>query len=114
MAGSEEIILGVIPVGSGNDFSFSLGIPPDIFKACDVILNGKIRKIDLAKMNERFFVSSAGVGLDGETAYETNKNPSLTGPFLYLFSLFKVLKEASPHNFTFTFDGKKGKKKGWL
>src|SRR5512142_1579473 len=42
--------LGVIAAGTENDFALSLGIPEDIHRACDIILAGNTRTIDLGRL----------------------------------------------------------------
>jgi diacylglycerol kinase (ATP) len=48
-----NMILGILPAGSANGMATELGIPADIKKACDIINNNNIEKIDVLKMNEK-------------------------------------------------------------
>lgn len=54
--------LGIIPTGSGNDFYRSLKESP----------NEEIR-VDLGKVNDRYFINIASVGMDAETCNNANK-----------------------------------------
>jgi len=56
--------LGVIPLGSANDFAFALGLPSDLNEAARVIANGKTKSVDLCKCNERFFINNSGICLE--------------------------------------------------
>ena len=78
MAGS-DCSLAVIPGGSGNDFIKSLC--RDI-KHEDMLLrtiDGKEYPIDLAKVNDRFFVNISSLGFDAEVAYNTNRHKKFFG-----------------------------------
>lgn len=56
--------LGIIPVGSGNGLAANLQIPKDIGKAIEIIRKGNNTTIDVGKVNERYFFSNMGIGID--------------------------------------------------
>ena len=58
------VVLGVLPVGSGNGLARHLGIPLDIAAAVRASLAGKVTRIDTATVNEYPFLGIAGVGFD--------------------------------------------------
>jgi len=66
--------LGIIPLGSANDFVFSLGLPLDLNEAAQVIANGKTRSVDLCKCNERFFLNNSAGALE---PYVTTKHEQI-------------------------------------
>jgi YegS/Rv2252/BmrU family lipid kinase len=66
-------ILGIIPRGTANAFATALGIPTDIMAACDVIINGTPRLIDMAQCNDRAMILLAGVGFEAETVERANR-----------------------------------------
>jgi diacylglycerol kinase (ATP) len=47
-----EMILGILPAGSANGMAKELNIPDNAEKALDIILNGKVEKIDVLKIND--------------------------------------------------------------
>jgi diacylglycerol kinase (ATP) len=60
--------LGIIAAGTENDFALSLSIPEDIEAACDLILSGKSRKLDLGRLRTKktkrfdfFMVTTVGI-----------------------------------------------------
>lgn len=59
-----EIKLGIIPVGSGNGLASNLNISKSLEKAAEIIRKGKIKFIDVGKINEHYFFSNVGVGID--------------------------------------------------
>ena len=50
-----RIILGIIPVGSGNGLASNLNIPRDFKKAIDIIKKGKTTFMDVGKINDYYF-----------------------------------------------------------
>ncbi|OXB10219.1 hypothetical protein B0A81_04215 [Flavobacterium plurextorum] len=59
-----EIKLGIIPVGSGNGLASNLSISRSLEKATEIIRKGKTKFIDVGKINEHYFFSNVGVGID--------------------------------------------------
>lgn len=55
--------LGVLPLGTLNNFSKDLGIPQDLTGAVHIIATGEKRLIDLAEVNGRIFVNNSSIGL---------------------------------------------------
>jgi diacylglycerol kinase (ATP) len=60
--------LGVIPLGTANDFSRANGIPDDIAGAIDRIVRRSTRAIDLLEVNGRLFVTAGGIGIGAHSA----------------------------------------------
>jgi YegS/Rv2252/BmrU family lipid kinase len=58
-----HITLGLLPLGTANDFARTLDIPSDVLAACDTIANGKVVDVDLGLAGDNFFVNVASVGL---------------------------------------------------
>jgi YegS/Rv2252/BmrU family lipid kinase len=91
---NQKTALAVIPSGSGNDFAKMIGIPKKIPLAVEKILEGKVKYVDVGKINESYFVNSLGIGFDARVAHLTNeiKNEvKKSGLLLYLTSLFRIL-----------------------
>jgi YegS/Rv2252/BmrU family lipid kinase len=63
-----DVILGIVPMGSGNGLARHLGIPRHVEKAIGLINQCEYTKIDTCSVNERRFVSIAGVGFDALVA----------------------------------------------
>jgi YegS/Rv2252/BmrU family lipid kinase len=93
---NQETALAVIPSGSGNDFAKMIGMPKKIPLAVEKILEGKVKYVDVGKINESYFVNSLGIGFDARIAHLTNeiKNEvKKSGLLLYLTSLFRILRK---------------------
>lgn len=87
---NKNILLAVVPGGSGNGFSYHIGIKRDVKSAIEAINQGKTIKIDTCTANEHFFINVAGLGLDAKVSYETKR--STKRGFLLYFT--QTLKEA--------------------
>lgn len=55
--------LGVLPLGTLNNFSKDLNIPQDLKSAIKIIVAGYKQTIDLAQVNERIFINNSSIGL---------------------------------------------------
>ena len=86
-----KIALGIIPFGSGNGFSYHLGIRRNIIKSINIINNLNKICIDTAMMNDEFFINVAGLGLDAKVAFVTKKNQT-RGFLPYFIQTLKEIK----------------------
>ena len=59
----KHVTLGLLPLGTANDFARTLDIPSDVRAACDTIANGKVVDVDLGLAGDNYFVNVASVGL---------------------------------------------------
>ncbi len=59
--------IGVIPLGTFNNFAMSLRVPEALDKAIDVAKSGRARSITLGRVNGVVFLEACAVGLFGET-----------------------------------------------
>ncbi len=100
---SEDVHVGIIPMGSGNGLAFTAGIPKAPQKAMDVILHGTASYIDAFWVNKQFACHNFGVGFDARIAHEfaAGKN---RGPFNYLKLTAKNFFKAKPHAFSIRVD----------
>lgn len=75
-----KIKLGIIPVGSGNGLASNLNIPKELEKATEIIQNGNSQTIDVGQVNEHYFFSNMGIGIDAHIIkkYETYSKRTLT------------------------------------
>ena len=80
-------ILGIIPKGSGNGFARSLGIPLTIRRACEVLVRGNTRRIDVGYLAGKPFFNTAGFGLDSAIGWEYNRKRRRFRGFLPYFMI---------------------------
>jgi YegS/Rv2252/BmrU family lipid kinase len=88
--------LGIIPVGSGNDFVRAMGLPQKLSKALDTLLKFETRSIDIGQAGERYFQNGLGIGFDAWVVQETMKVHRLRGTAIYLYSVLKTIYSYSP------------------
>ena len=59
----EDVVLGVLPVGTLNHFARDLGLPDDLDAAAGLIARGHVRTVDVGDVNGRLFLNNASLGL---------------------------------------------------
>jgi methylglyoxal synthase len=90
------IPLGIIPRGTANAFSVALGIPQllPIRNACQVILAGKTRTVDVARCNGMPMILLAGIGYEAETIERASRElKDRWGAMAYLMAGWEMLSE---------------------
>jgi len=98
--------LGVVPLGTANDFARAIAMPHDPRAIAEVVLRGTVRRIDLGRVNDRYFVTISGVGFDAEVAALVNRWPRwVRGSSLYLAGILKTLGTFRPVEAHLTIDG---------
>ncbi|QZZ18871.1 methylglyoxal synthase [Leptothermofonsia sichuanensis E412] len=93
---STGIPLGIIPRGTANAFSVALGIPQllPIRNACQVILAGKTRTVDVARCNGMPMILLAGIGYEAETIERASRElKDRWGAMAYLMAGWEMLSE---------------------
>jgi diacylglycerol kinase (ATP) len=100
-------ILGIIPVGTTNDFARALGIPRTIEEATNIICEGSTLPIDLGKVNGQFFINIAGGGRLTELTYEVpSKLKTVLGQLAYYLKGMEILPSIKPTHVEIEYDGK--------
>src|SRR5215218_8144633 len=61
-----DVPLGLLPLGTANDFARTLEIPAEIEQACETIAGGKVVDVDLGLAGDNYYVNVASVGLGVE------------------------------------------------
>lgn len=59
-----NILLGIVPMGSGNGFARELGISLDVTKSLQIINTWHHKTVDTGIINDKFFINLIGVGFD--------------------------------------------------
>lgn len=112
-----DITLGMITIGTGNDWGRMYNMPDDYGEMIDIIKNGKtfIQDVGVVKYNhhqnrtDRYFVNVAGMGFDAMVARKTNimKQSGRGGPLVYLFNLAQSLFQYKVTQIEIEADGNK-------
>ena len=97
-----DVVLGVLPIGGGNDFAAALGLPSDPVKAVGAVLSGQPRIVDLVRAHTadgrtRLYAGGGGIGLDAEAArYASGAYRHLPGRLRYIASALRALVGYAP------------------
>lgn len=106
LRGSRRPVMGVLPVGTGNDFARALGLPRDPAAAAGMLLTSRPRPLDVGVVNDRYFLTVAGAGFDGEVAGQVNAWPKvLGGTAMYVLGILKILVAYRPVEAEIVIDG---------
>lgn len=97
-------IMGIIPCGSGDGLALHLGLSRRISSAVRVINKGAVAKIDVAQINGRYFLCTAGFGLDAKVSQDFAKS-SRRGLARYIHYAWNEWKNHPKEHFTITAGG---------
>jgi YegS/Rv2252/BmrU family lipid kinase len=96
-AGNLLPALGVLSVGRGNDFAFSMGIPTELEAGCKTLASNQRRCIDIGRVvgglypQGRYFGNGVGIGFDAVVGFEALKLKRLHGFPSYLVAALKTI-----------------------
>jgi diacylglycerol kinase (ATP) len=106
-----DVLLGVLPVGGGNDFAAALGLPDDPIKSAEAVLRGTPRFVDLVRVRTgegqtRLYAGGGGIGLDARAAhYSSGAYRWLPGRSRYIASALRALVGFVPLDVRVDFPG---------
>src|SRR6267142_1110804 len=92
-----DVVLGVLPIGGGNDFASALGLPSEPLEAAEAMLCGQPRYVDLVRVRTadgktRLYAGGGGIGLDAEAArHASGAYRHLPGRFRYIAAALHAL-----------------------
>jgi len=94
--GQSNTKLGVIPIGSGNDFAFGLGIPLTVEGAIERLYGGEERLVDLGRVEDehgrfRYFDNNFGLGMDAMVVVRTESITRVYGFLMYLLAVLQTI-----------------------
>ncbi len=103
------LALAIIPNGTANDLASFYSLPGDVATACDVILERRLRPVDVIAVNGRFYATGGGLGLPCRIAERANslRRHKIFGMWLhrifgsrfYVFTgLWTILRGGPVHN----------------
>jgi len=98
MRANGDAALSVIPSGTGNDFAKAAGVTLDWEHAtrllADRIVAGEqTRRVDVGRMNERYFANGAGIGFDARVTRIARSYRLPIGDLVYLLAIFRGMAE---------------------
>ena len=100
-----EGVLGLVPGGRGNDFARKLGVPVDPEAACELLVKGAARAVDVADVGGRTYVGILSAGLDSDVQDIANATRLRLGTLVYLYGTVRALRAWKPARWTVSVDG---------
>ena len=102
----ENVTLGLIACGSGNDFIKKSGHPKDVEKALDVILKDNVGYVDYMDLGTTRCLNVAGGGMDVDVLVKYASVKKLKGSAAYNYALIYTLLHTRFHKLRLIVDGK--------
>ncbi len=96
--------LGLLPMGTANDFARTLEIPSGVREACETIARGKMVDVDLGLVGDNYYVNLASVGLGVEVTQALSPGlKRVTGALAYPVAAVKAFLRHEPFSAKLTF-----------
>ena len=105
--GGHRTALGYIPCGSTNDFASGLGLPAAPLIACETIVSGRPRTLDVGLFApDRYFSYTASFGAFTSVSWSTPQNvKNVLGHAAYILEGIRSLADIRPLHMRITADG---------
>lgn len=99
-AGGARATLGLLPMGSGNDFAWVAGVSAhNLPAAIERIVRGATRVVDAGRIHDergvdqqRYFINGIGVGFDAMVAIESRKIQRVHGLAMYTLAVLNTMR----------------------
>ncbi len=91
-------MLGIVPVGSGNDFACTMNIPRNSEEALRKVFSGTPKKIDIASVQDEsgrkeYWMNTLGMGFDSAVNFHSREVPIFQGFMIYFLAVFRTMVE---------------------
>lgn len=92
-----DVLLGVVPIGSGNDFAKLVGVyRHSPVRAVRRLVTAHVAAFDVGKAFDEYFVNSMGFGFGPEVVRVRSAMPGLTGVLSYLVPVLRAFASFRP------------------
>nr|HID15155.1 diacylglycerol kinase family lipid kinase [Anaerolineae bacterium] len=90
--GRKMCAMGVLCVGTGNDFAYGMGIPLDLEEGCRALARGRTRWIDVGRVaGMRYFGNGIGIGFDAVVSLQARRLTRVRGFLRYFLAVLRTL-----------------------
>ena len=101
-----EVEVGIVAIGTGNDVARTLNLPyNDVARAAGIATAGRVRRIDLGRERERFFISSVGLGFASDVVEQSSRPGWLTGSAAFFVAVHRALRNLRTIRIALDLDG---------
>jgi diacylglycerol kinase (ATP) len=104
-----RVRLALLPLGTGNDFARSIGVPADLDAALAVLDAGRTLKIDVARATfqdgHRYFLNMSAGGFSSVVSEKAHEAKDRWGPLAYMRGAVDALPELEAFEATITLSG---------
>lgn len=108
VAGGARVPLGVVPIGTANDFARAMDLPEEIEEASRLAATGRsTAELDLGRMDDRPFVNAANAGLAVDAAQEARPWKRRLGALAYALGAGRAGLTADPVRAAVSVDGER-------
>jgi YegS/Rv2252/BmrU family lipid kinase len=88
--------LGVVPLGSGNDFAHAVGVNPNSILALRQIFTGNPHRVDLGRLQDgrgriEYWDNALGIGFDTTVTIHSRQIPLVRGFLMYLIAVLQTI-----------------------
>ena len=107
----QEIVLGLLPAGGGNDLARALDLPRDAVAAAHTLLHAPIRTVDVLRVRpangpSAYYIGAGGLGLDAEAARLANtRYRRFPGMLRYIAAALESFRKYRPFALDLIVDG---------
>lgn len=97
LAGYDQTAMGMLAIGTGNDFAFGMGVPGGVEVGCKILAEDHRRRTDVGLLqggdypDGRFFGNGVGIGFDAATGFVAAKIRWIRGLLLYLIAAIETI-----------------------
>ena len=108
-----DVVMGIVPSGSGNGLARHLDVPVDETLSLGVIRPGNITVCDYGTVNDRNFFCTCGVGFDASVSHRFS-HENRRGRITYIKSVFEAFAGYKPQTFILDIEGKRLRREAFL
>jgi diacylglycerol kinase (ATP) len=101
---SSDAVLGVLPLGTANDFARTMGIPFELGEACATVAEGVVADVDLGLAGDYHYINVASMGLGSAVAEAISPRlKRAMGPLAYPYAAVRAYLDQEPFEAEFAF-----------
>ncbi len=109
-----EAKLGVVPLGSGNDFSKSIGLCSGLEENLKILKTCRSRTASIGKCNDFYFINTLGFGFDGQTNHYASQSSIRIGSLRYVWATLKTNFKRKTFKTKIRFDDRQITGENWI